>query len=374
MRLITRIPMLMLAVAAALPLGMASSAHAQRPQAITADSFGVEPVRSLKPGTELAFNMMATPGADVTLQITGATAGVRMNEVRPGTYEGNYTVRTRDRLTAKSLVNARIVKDGRTLNAALDQSLVRGAPSPVPVSRILAFSVNAPERVRPGDELKFSLAGVAGGEARVAVQGITRPIALTEVSRGLYEGSYTVSRNERLRGDLNATGYLKVGQQEASQRFTRESLRGSSAQSSRDPSRNRAEDRNAYGCDRTDGRDARRADMAGATCGVVTAIGKTEVDDADSRNVLGTVAGGVLGGVLGNQVGGGSGKDLARIVGAIGGAYAGNRIQNAREKTTVYRITVQLDGGGTQNFDHAVDPVLPVGERVKIVDGLIVRR
>ena len=114
--------------------------------------------------------------------------------------------------------------------------------------------------------------------------------------------------------------------------------------------------------------------MVGATCGVVTAIGKAEVDDGNSHKVMGTVAGGVLGGVLGNQVGGGSGKDLARIVGAIGGAYAGNRIQNAREKTTVYRITVQLDDGGSQTFDHVVDPALPVGARVKIVNGVIVRR
>jgi outer membrane lipoprotein SlyB len=358
MSLASRLSALILGAAAVLPLAVGHSAFAQRPQAISADSFQVDAVRSLRPGTELAFNLRATPAADVTLSIVGATAGVRMNEVQPGVYEGNYTVRSRDRLTASSLVNARILKDGRTLNVALDQSLVQGAQSPVPVSRILAFSVNAPERVRPGDELKFSLAGVPGGEARVAVKGLAQPVALTEVSRGLYEGSHTLSRKERLRGELSATGYLKVGQQEASQRFTRD----------------RTPDANAYGCDRSDGRDKRRPDMAGATCGVVTAIGKAEVDDENSRNVLGTLAGGVLGGVIGNQVGGGSGKDIARIVGALGGAYAGNRIQNSREKTTVYRITVQLDDGGSQNFDHAVDPVLPVGARVKIVDGAIVRR
>lgn len=113
--------------------------------------------------------------------------------------------------------------------------------------------------------------------------------------------------------------------------------------------------------------------MAGASCGVVTAVSKVEVDD-DSRNVLGTAAGGVLGGVIGNQVGGGSGRDIARIVGAIGGAYAGNRIQNQRAKTLAYRVSIDLDGGGSKNFDHAVDPLLPVGARVKMVDGVIVPR
>ena len=353
---------LTVALAAALPLTVGTSAHAQTAvpavPTVTADSFGVEQVSALTPGTELAFRLSATPGSEVTLQIGGASAGVRLNEVRPGMYEGDYTVRTRDRLTATSLVTARIARDGRVMNATLDQSLLRGAPSPVQTARIGAFTVNAPEQIRPGDELNFSLSGVPGGTARVAVEGINTSMPLSEVSRGLYEGSYTVSRKDRLRGNLAATGFLKVGQKETNRRFVRDQVAVT----------------DTYGCDGRDGRDARRADMVGATCGVVTAVGKTEIDDEDSRNVLGTVAGGVIGAVIGNQVGGGSGKDIARVVGAVGGAYAGNRIQNAREKTKVYRVTVQLEDGGTKNFDHAVDPMLLVGARVKVVNGAIVRR
>lgn len=361
MKLPSRLSVLILALAAALPLTVGTSAYAQPAAAATvsADSFSVDPVRALTPGTELTFRLTATPGSDVTLQIGGATAGVRMQEVRPGVYEGDYTVRSRDRLTPTSLVTARIVRDGREMNATLDQSLVRGAPSPVQAARIGAFTVNAPDRIRAGDELKFSLSGVPGGTARVAVEGINNALPLTEVSRGLYEGSYTVSRRDRLRGSLVATGFLKVGQKETSQRFVRDQVAST----------------NDDGCGRRESRDARRDDMApNATCGVVTAAGKAEIDDANSHNVLGTVAGGVIGAVIGNQVGGGSGKDIARIVGALGGAYAGNRIQNAREKTTVYRVTVELEDGSTKTFDHAVDPALPVGARVKIVNGAIVRR
>ena len=347
-----------LALAAAMPLTMVTSAYAQSAATVTAESFGVEQVSALTPGTELAFRLSATPGSEVTLQIGGATSGVRLDEVRPGVYEGDYTVRTRDRLTATSLVTARIARDGRVMNATLDQSLLRGAPSPAQTARIGAFTVNAPERIRPGDELNFSLSGVPGGTARVNVEGINIGMPLTEVSRGLYEGSYTVSRKDQLRDKLVATGFLKVGQKEASQRFVRD----------------QAAVTDAYGCDGRDGRDAGRADMVGARCGVVTAVNKTEIEDEESHNVLGTVAGGVIGAVIGNQVGGGSGKDIARVLGAVGGAYAGNRIQNARGKTTVYRVAVQLDDGGSKNFDHAVDPLLLVGARVKIVDGTIVRR
>lgn len=353
-----RLSALTLALAIAAPLGLALPAQAQTTtRAVTAESFAVEAVRSLVPGTELDFELRATPGAEVTLQIAGATGTARMVEARTGVYQGHYTVRTRDKLSAKSLVTARIVKDGQVMNATLDQSLLRGAPSPVPAARILAFSVNAPDRIRPGDELSFSLAGVPDGQARVAVQGIAKSIPLTEVSHGLYEGRYTLNRQDRLRGDLVATGTLTVNRVETSQRFERK----------------RVVDANAYGCDRSDGRALNRPDMVGATCGVVTAVDKVEVDD-DSRNVLGTVAGGVIGGVLGNQVGSGSGRDIARIVGAIGGAYAGNRIQNQRAKTLVYRVSVDLDGGGSKTFDHAVDPLLRVGARVKMADGAIVGR
>ncbi len=365
-RLTHRLSSLTLAMAAALPLAAVAQPQAQmqgpnlsqtNTAAINAESFVVDAVNSVGPGTELNFELRGTPGADVTLQIEGATGTARLNETRPGTYQGTYTVRTRDRLSAKSQVTARLTKNGQVMNATLDQSLVSGAPSPVPAARILAFSVRAPDRIMPGDELNFSLAGVPDGQARVSVQGIGKNIALSEVSHGLYEGSYTLNRRDRLNGNLVATGFLTAKGIETNRRFERQL--GAAP--------------DAYGCDRNDGSSRNRADMVGATCGVVTAVNKVEVED-DSRNVLGTVAGGVLGGVIGNQVGNGTGRDIARIVGALGGAYAGNRIQNQRAKTQVYRVTVDLDGGGAKTFDHPVDPLLPVGARVKMVDGAIVAR
>lgn len=101
MNLPSRLSVLLLALAAALPLTVGTPARAQTAatSTISASSFGVEQVRSLKPGTELAFKLSATPGFEVTLQIGAATSGV---------YEGYYTVRTRDRLTAttKTLLSA----------------------------------------------------------------------------------------------------------------------------------------------------------------------------------------------------------------------------------------------------------------------------
>lgn len=215
-----RLSVLTLALAAALHLGAEAQTQGAY-QGIQADSFAVDAVRSLVPGTELQFELQATPGAEVTLQIAGAAGTVRLVETRAGVYQGAHTVRTRDRLNAKSTVTARIAKDGQAMNATLDQSLLRGAPSPVPPARILAFSVKAPDRARAGDELSFSLAGVPDGQARVSVRGIETSIPLTEVSHGLYEGRYTLKRKDRLRGDLVATGYLSKNRIETSQRFER---------------------------------------------------------------------------------------------------------------------------------------------------------
>ena len=47
-------------------------------------------------------------------------------------------------------------------------------------------------------------------------------------------------------------------------------------------------------------------------------------------------------------------------------AYAGNRVENSRGKSRVFRVTVRLENGSTQNFDYADDPAVRVGTRVRV--------
>ncbi|MEO7853142.1 MAG: hypothetical protein ABIR94_12940 [Rubrivivax sp.] len=119
------------------------------------NSFSVSQQRELTPGSELLFSLVGTPGASVNLKIDGATGGVDMTEVGSGQYRGNYTVRTRDRLDARSVVTAHMLKDGRFVDVKMDQSMVIGARSPAAQptanSRITAFDIDAPANVRPGD-------------------------------------------------------------------------------------------------------------------------------------------------------------------------------------------------------------------------------
>ena len=175
------------------------------------DAFSVNQLQQVGPGSELEFTLRGTPHRKVSVQITGATAGFQMSEVQPGRYEGTYTVRSRDRITAESLVTARIERDGEVVTTSLDQSVVKGARSPLEaLPKIAAFVVAAPEPVHPGDELTFSLNGSPGGGARAALVGVDQPIVLREVSRGVYEGTYTLRRQDRTDGPLSASGFLVV--------------------------------------------------------------------------------------------------------------------------------------------------------------------
>jgi len=111
------------------------------------------------------------------------------------------------------------------------------------------------------------------------------------------------------------------------------------------------------------GTSGNRGKMACLECGKVTSIDVNR-KKGDS-NALGVVAGGAAGALLGNQVGGGSGKTLATIAGAVGGAYAGKKIQEKSNESTVWTVNVQYDNGARGQFNFERDPGLQNGDRVR---------
>ena len=106
-------------------------------------------------------------------------------------------------------------------------------------------------------------------------------------------------------------------------------------------------------------------------CGVVESIESfTEKGQASGG---GAVAGGLLGGVIGHQVGKGRGKDLATVAGVVGGAIAGHEIEKNVKKVTRYRIGLRMDGGNRQQMTLDAANGVNVGDKVKIVDGMLMR-
>lgn len=131
------------------------------------ESFGVEQVSSLEPGTELEFTVEGTPKARVTLRITGVPRTITLKETDSGYYEGTYTVRKKDRIPANAGAVATLKQGKRRVAARLNERLVvaSGQPAPsqppaqnVPVS-IERFTADQIERYEPGTELKFTLTG-----------------------------------------------------------------------------------------------------------------------------------------------------------------------------------------------------------------------
>lgn len=108
-----------------------------------------------------------------------------------------------------------------------------------------------------------------------------------------------------------------------------------------------------------------------SSCGTISSI--RAVEQAGEGSGLGAIAGGVVGGLLGHQIGGGTGKDLATIAGAIGGGYAGNQIEKKTKTTKHYEISVRMDNGDIRSFEQDNAPAFVAGEKVKIIDGSLVR-
>lgn len=108
-----------------------------------------------------------------------------------------------------------------------------------------------------------------------------------------------------------------------------------------------------------------------ASCGTISSI--RAVEQAGEGSGLGAIAGGVIGGILGHQVGGGTGKDLATIAGAVGGGYAGHQIEKKTKTTKRYEISVRMDNGGNRSFEQDIEPAFVIGDKVKVIDGALVR-
>lgn len=108
-------------------------------------------------------------------------------------------------------------------------------------------------------------------------------------------------------------------------------------------------------------------------CGIV--IDTRTVKKEGEGTGAGAVLGGVVGGVLGHQVGSGRGNDVATVVGAAGGAYAGHQIEKNRNATTQHQVVVKMDSGGrTRYFNYAKPTSYRVGDKVRVVDGKLVRQ
>lgn len=346
------------ALAAFFPLAFPpGQAHAQSSaswgQSVRIDGFDVEPVAKALPGQELAFTLYGSPGGTAAVQIDGATGGVLLVETEAGVYEGTYTIRTRDRITAASKATVNLRLANRVVSTVLDEPLVGKATAKRPVTaaaaapKISSFDVvNPPARLVAGEELMLTMSGSPGGAASAKIAGVKGRIILNEVRNGMYEGSYAIKNRDRIAANAAVTGRLRIGEHQTSVVLGQSLLAGPGS-------------RQQPG--------ASRAARLCATCGVIEAINVVEVKGEGTY--LGKIAGGLAGVLLGSQIGQGTGTTVAQVAGAAGGAYAGNEIEKRMKTTRHYEVVVRLDNGGSSTISSATPPAFGVGARVKVENG-----
>lgn len=108
-----------------------------------------------------------------------------------------------------------------------------------------------------------------------------------------------------------------------------------------------------------------------AECGVIDAINVIEQKGQGSG--IGAVAGGVVGGLVGNQIGQGRGNTVATVAGVAGGALVGNEVERRIKTTKQYNVSVRMDDGNAKTFTFDNEPGFAVGEKVKVVDGKLIK-
>ena len=118
------------------PANMDNSTTAAPPQApppvaaLKIERFTVAPIDKVEPGAELRFSLNGIPGGAAEVDLPGV-ARVAMQEVRPGVYEGAYTLRRTDNLTPSRPIVASLRVGNETVRSNLTQGLTADAKPPV---------------------------------------------------------------------------------------------------------------------------------------------------------------------------------------------------------------------------------------------------
>lgn len=101
------------------PPGLTNVAVVPAPPPLQIERFQVTGLERVEPGTELRFMIDGMPGAVASVDLPGVVNNVQLREVRPGRYEGSYTMRRSDNLNMSAPVVATLRAGDRVVTANL---------------------------------------------------------------------------------------------------------------------------------------------------------------------------------------------------------------------------------------------------------------
>ena len=103
-------------------------------------------------------------------------------------------------------------------------------------------------------------------------------------------------------------------------------------------------------------------------CGTVQSV--REIDRPGQASGVGAVTGGLAGAVLGRQIGG---DRTGTVLGAVGGAVAGHHVEKHVKSGKLWEVSVRFSDG-TRTFTQESQPGVAPGDRVRVVNGALVKQ
>ncbi|MGL5035240.1 MAG: S-layer homology domain-containing protein [Microcystaceae cyanobacterium] len=167
--------------------------------------------RSLRLGDELFVTAYGTPNSRASFKLTGLNnnRAIAMTEVGSGIYEGRYVIRRNDRqrnskLTV-NLAQQNLKPITRNFNQAIAINSARNSNNSPVVANISNLEINrieinttAIQSLNQGDELLVTAYGTPRSQASFKLLGLNknRAVAMTEIKNGVYQGRYTLGKND----------------------------------------------------------------------------------------------------------------------------------------------------------------------------------
>lgn len=206
----------------------------------------------LSTGAELGFTVEGTARAKSHVRIDGVNSDIILKETARGVYTGTYIIQRQDRISQTSPIRAVVQAGNRNVVANYTFPVGMATVSvpladPVKVTtrekvtakteklRIDRFSVEPVAKLEPGTELHFTLNGMPGGIAEVEIAGIVKKVPLSEVSPGVYEGSYTLRKQDKPKSASPMMAILTQGEQSVRSKPTKVKAADAKASSAKVP-------------------------------------------------------------------------------------------------------------------------------------------
>jgi hypothetical protein len=190
------------------PAGMVSgTAYAQSASSARIDKFYVESDNKLATGAQLTFTVEGAPRGHASVRISGVDRNIPLKEMSSGVYRGDYAIRRGDKITSASTARATLKIGNATAGLTYKLSSATVTATGPKIDR---FTVAPIGKIEPGADLKFNMAGTPGAKAAFTIEGVAKNIAMPEVTRGNYEGSYTIRRLDHFPSAASIYGTLEA--------------------------------------------------------------------------------------------------------------------------------------------------------------------